>query len=199
MKYLFTVDSERKHEIKIKRSVFIAHLNFAETIREAKDYIAKIGKEHKNANHNCWAYIVGEKGEIFHSSDAGEPTGTAGKPILNALKKHNLTNIVAVVTRYFGGTKLGIRGLIEAYSQVTEETINLFPLKKIVKTETFKIETSYDFLDSLKYKIKTLNGQISDFEYADKIKFSLTAEESEKEEIKRFLQELEKSGKIKLI
>jgi len=199
MKYLFTVDSERKHEIKIKRSVFIAHLNFAETIREAKDYIAKIGKEHKNANHNCWAYIVGEKGEIFHSSDAGEPAGTAGKPILNALKKHNLTNIVAVVTRYFGGTKLGIRGLIEAYSQVTEETINLSPLKKIVKTETFKIETSYDFLDSLKYKIKTLNGQISDFEYADKIKFSLTAEESEKKGIKRFLQELEKSGKIKLI
>ena len=199
MKYLFTVDSERKHEIKIKRSVFIAHLNFAETIREAKDYIAKIGKEHKNANHNCWAYIVGEKGEIFHSSDAGEPTGTAGKPILNALKKHNLTNIVAVVTRYFGGTKLGIRGLIEAYSQVTEETINLSPLKKIVKTETFKIETSYDFLETLKYQIKSLDGKFSEFVYADKVRFIVTVEEPEQNKIEGFLQELEKSGKIKLI
>jgi len=196
--YFFTVQTERKHEIKIKRSTFIAHLNYADNIAQAKDYIAKIGKKHKNANHNCWAYIIGEKGEIFHSSDAGEPAGTAGKPILNALKKHNFTNIVAVVTRYFGGVKLGIRGLIEAYSQVTEEAIALAPLRKIVKTEIFYVETSYDFLDSLKYQIKSLDGKLSEFEYAETIKFTVIVEEPNIEKLHNYLREMENSGKIKL-
>ena len=194
----FTVQTEQKHKIKIKRSIFIAHLNYANNIAKAKNYIAKIGKEHKNANHNCWAYINGEKGNIFHSSDAGEPAGTAGKPILNALKKHNLTNIVAVVTRYFGGTKLGIRGLIEAYSQVTEEAIALASLRKIVKIETFKIETSYDLLDSLKYQIKSLDGKFSEFEYAETIKFTVIVEEPNIEKLHNYLREMENSGKIKL-
>jgi uncharacterized YigZ family protein len=199
MEYFYTVDTERKHEIKIKRSVFIAHLHFAENIAEAKKFIAKINKEHKNANHNCWAFIVGERGEIFHSSDAGEPAGTAGKPILNTLKKHKATNIVAVVTRYFGGVKLGIRGLTEAYSRVTEETIALYPLKKIVKIKTFTIETTYDFFASLKYQIKSSGGEITEIEYSDKIRFIAVVEEAKRNKVNQFLQKLAESGKIVLL
>ena len=105
MKYYYSIGKDVIIEIKIKRSKFIVHLHYAESVKDAKEYISKISTEHKTATHNCWAYIVGEKGETFHNSDAGEPPGTAGKPILNTLKKHNTTNIVAVVTRYFVGVK----------------------------------------------------------------------------------------------
>jgi len=86
-------------------------LGYVDSLEKAKQFISRISKENKTANHNCWAYILGEKGELFHCSDAGEPSGTAGKPMLNALQSHCMTNIAAVVTRHFGGVKLGVRGL----------------------------------------------------------------------------------------
>lgn len=87
MEYFYSIKKNRNYRCKIKRSEFIAHLAYVETIEEAKEFISQISEEHKTATHNCWAYIVGEKGKTYHCSDAGEPSGTAGKPILNALKK----------------------------------------------------------------------------------------------------------------
>ena len=196
MNYFYSIEKDRKVETKIKRSTFIAHLHFVETMKEAKDYISKIAAEHKTANHNCWAYIVGEKGETFHSSDAGEPSGTAGLPMLNALKKHNMTNTVAVVTRYFGGVKLGIRGLIDAYGENVENVIEKSPLKKLVKTSEFNITTTYDFGEILKHKIKNMGATISDIEYSDMIKLKISIEDHDKEELEKYLKEMERAGKI---
>src|SRR3989339_351950 len=101
--YFYSVDRQRIKMIKIKRSVFVCTLDHVESIEKAKAFISRISKENKTATHNCWAYILGEKGEMFHSSDAGEPSGTAGKPMLSILKNYHMTQIAAVVTRYFGG------------------------------------------------------------------------------------------------
>ncbi len=199
MKYYYSVAQERKIETKIKRSRFIAHLHYVESMKEAKDYISKISVEHKTANHNCWAYIVGDRGETFHSSDAGEPSGTAGQPMLNALKKHNMTNIVTVVTRYFGGVKLGIRGLIEAYGQSVGNAIAKAPLKKLVKTTEFNIITTYDFGEILKHKIKNMGADILDSEYSDKIKLKISIEDQKKEELEKYLGEMERAGKIEVL
>ncbi|MCK4501057.1 YigZ family protein [Candidatus Babeliales bacterium] len=167
-----------------------------ETMKEAKDYISKIAAKNKTANHNCWAYIVGDRGETFHSSDAGEPSGTAGLPILNTLKKHNMTNIVAVVTRYFGGVKLGIRGLIDAYGESVENAIAKSPLKKLVKTSEFNIITTYDFWKILKHKITNMGATISDIEYSDKIKLKITIEDHDKKNLEKYLKEMERAGKL---
>ncbi len=166
MKYFYSVAKDRKKEQKIKRSTFIAHLHFVQTMQEAKEYISKVADQHKTANHNCWAYIVDEKGETFHSSDAGEPSGTAGHPMLNTLKKHDMTNIVVVVTRYFGGVKLGIRGLIEAYGDTVEAAINISPLTKLVKLCSYKISCQYDLAEQLKYKIEQLKADVKKVDYA---------------------------------
>ena len=196
MKYFYSVKNEICEETKIKRSIFIAHLQYVETMQAAKKYITEIGEKHKNANHNCWAYVVGEKGETFHSSDAGEPAGTAGRPILNTLLKHKTTNIVAVVTRYFGGVKLGVRGLIDAYGSVTETAINSNSLFKLVKLSEFKILTTYDLAEQLKYQIEKLNGNIKNVNYAEKVSLEISIETHPKNELEKYLAELEKAGKL---
>jgi uncharacterized YigZ family protein len=199
MEYFYSVDKDRKVEIKIKRSVFIAHLRYVETIRQAKDFIAEISTEHKTANHNCWAYIVGEKGDTYHSSDAGEPGGTAGQPMLNALKKHNMTNVAAVVTRYFGGVKLGIRGLIEAYGQAVEEAISCLPLKKLVKCREFHLVTTYEFAEILKHRLTNMTAEILQVEYTAEVYMRIQIEEHLQAELEAFLQEMDKAGKLVLV
>ena len=199
MKYYYSVANDRKKELKIKRSTFIAQLHYIETMQNAKKYISTIADEHKTANHNCWAYIVGEKGETFHSSDAGEPSGTAGQPMLNMLKKHGMTNIVAVVTRYFGGVKLGIRGLIEAYGETVEAAIELSPLKKLIKLFSYKISCGYDLAEQLKYKIEQLNAEVSNVDYTADVTISISIEEHLKDDLEKYLIELEKAGKLRII
>ena len=196
MKYFYSIEKDRKVETKIKRSVFIAHLHYVESMKEAKDYISRISSEYKTANHNCWAYIVGEKGETFHSSDAGEPSGTAGMPMLNALKKYNMINIAIVVTRYFGGVKLGIRGLIDAYSKSVENAIVKVPLEKLVKTIEYNIITTYDFGEILKHKITNMGAKILNIEYSDKIKLKISIEDQKKEELEKYLKEMDRANKI---
>jgi uncharacterized YigZ family protein len=196
MSYLYSVSSNVHNEIKIKRSRFITHLHYCNTLAAAKQYIHEISKEYHTANHNCWAYIVGDKGENAHSSDAGEPSGSAGKPMLNALRRHNMTNIVAVVTRYFGGVKLGIRGLIDAYGLAVEETISLQPLLKQVKYENYLINTTYDFAEKLKYDLKELSAEISNIEYTAQVDLSVIIEDKEAKTLKIYLQEM--TGKKKI-
>ena len=118
MKY--TIKTTAKFEMKIKKSLFIGHLKQVNDAESAREFIREIKRLHKQANHNCSAYVIGE---TCFSSDDREPRGSAGKPILNMLKRHELTSVCLVVTRYFGGVKLGKSGLIEAYGEVAEGTI----------------------------------------------------------------------------
>ena len=199
MKYFFTVSEYCKKELKIKRSTFIAHLRKAETIKDAKEFITEISKEYKTANHNCWAYAVGKKGEIFHSSDAGEPSGTAGQPMLNALKKKDLSNIAAVVTRYFGGVKLGVRGLIEAYSASVEYAISEATLQKLVEIIEYKFSTTYEMFEILKYNLKGFEAEILETEFTDKVIMKISVEKHKKMEPENYLKQLSDSGKIEFL
>src|SRR5215203_5363827 len=102
-----TVAGEGVHETEISRSRFLCALAPAATEEEAQEFIARIRKEHPGANHNCWAYVIGADGSVQKASDDGEPGGTAGVPMLQMLTRREIRYTVAVVTRYFGGTKLG--------------------------------------------------------------------------------------------
>ncbi len=167
MKYI--LKGELTKSVKIKRSEFITHLFCVDDAQMAKERISEISRSHKNASHNCWAYIVGADGEIFHSSDDGEPSGTAGKPILGVLFSKNITNVCVMITRYFGGVKLGISGLIDAYSSVTEEAVETVGLEQLICKVTYSVELAYSLLDSLNYKLNLLNLEIFDTKYSDKI------------------------------
>lgn len=118
-----TIKEDNQHEIEIKKSRFICFLKRIESEEEAKNFIQQIKKEHWKANHNCSAFILGDRNDIQRSSDDGEPSGTAGVPMLEVLKKNDLINVCAIVTRYFGGTKLGAGGLIRAYSGAVAQAI----------------------------------------------------------------------------
>ncbi len=119
-----TVKEAGEHEIVIEKSRFICHLSRAASEEEAQEFIQKIKKQHWNATHNCSAYLIGETDHIQKANDDGEPSGTAGVPMLEVLKKRGLKDTCAVVTRYFGGIKLGAGGLIRAYGKSVSEGLN---------------------------------------------------------------------------
>ena len=196
MDYFYSVNEYTCFTTKIKRSTFIGHLAYVESIEEAKEFISKINSEHKTATHNCWAYVVGDQGQTFHSSDSGEPSGTAGKPMLNALQKNRLTNIAAVVTRYYGGVKLGVRGLIDAYGGTLEETVNVASLKKLVEYDIFRVQLSYDFFETFKYNVTKMGAELGDIQYSDVIQLELSQEKPLAEELNLYLESLSQAGKI---
>ncbi len=196
MDYFYSIDNDRRTEIKIKRSTFICSLRYVETISDAKEFISSVSSEHKTATHNCWAYIVGDKGELSHSSDNGEPAGTAGKPMLNALSSYKMTNIASVVTRYYGGVKLGVRGLIEAYSQAVISAIELIPLKKIVKVKRYVIDLPYSFNDTLLYYLNNFQVKITNARYSDKISYDIEVNEESLSEFEKLLFEYKNGKKL---
>lgn len=130
------------YEEKIKRSVFIASLEICNDEKQARDFLTRIVAKYRDATHNCRAYII-DDGAQEYSSDDGEPSGTAGKPILNAIKKSGLVNVMVIVTRYFGGVKLGTRGLIDAYGSVAAKALELAGCTERVLTSQIEITFEY--------------------------------------------------------
>ena len=165
----YTINEKLISTTKIKKSIFICTLCNVESIESAKEMISRICKENKNASHNCWAYIIGNKADIFHFSDAKEPFGTAGKPMLNALRSYNLTNMATVVTRHYGGVKLGIKGLSNAYFSSVKNTIDRKKIIKLTKNIKIKIKVLYDFNDILLSKLADFSGRIEKTLYGQKI------------------------------
>ena len=146
---MYTIEKEVICEQTIKKSIFITHLYPVTTIDEVNDYLKKIKKNHYDATHNCYSYIVGEDGSIYKNSDDGEPAQTAGVVIYEVLKKNNLTNIICIVTRYFGGIKLGAGGLIRAYGSSSSNAVNMANLIEIIKEITIKITTTYPYANEI--------------------------------------------------
>ena len=138
-----SVAKEFRHEYIVDKSRFITTIYPCTTEEEAQAFIGRINKEFWDATHNCTAYALGPKQEQQRSSDNGEPSGTAGKPMLEVLKKTGITNVVVVVTRYFGGIKLGAGGLIRAYSHSVAETLRLAP-KELHTTRT-QLQATIDY------------------------------------------------------
>ena len=200
-KYYYSVglsgtDPVRQAEIKIKRSVFICSLAYVQTMEEAKEFISRVAKENKTATHNCWAYVVGDQGEISHASDAGEAAGTAGKPMLNTLLSHDMTCVAAVVTRHYGGVKLGVRGLIDAYARSVLASIEQAPLVKLVKTVPFRVELPYGMNDTFMNRIKSFRAEILQTEYKETVSHDLAVELDDVDRVDAFLLEYQHQGKL---
>lgn len=196
MEYFYSIENNRRIEIKIKRSTFICTLKYVETISEAKSFISEISSEHKIATHNCWAYIVGDRGETSHSSDNGEPAGTAGKPMLNALQGHDMTNVAAVVTRYYGGVKLGVRGLIDAYGEAVIAAIELSSLKQLIRVKKYIVNLPYSFNDTLLYHLNNFKAQVIDTRYSESVSHDIEVAANNCDEVETLLSEYQNSGKL---
>ncbi|APX72303.1 YigZ family protein [Companilactobacillus allii] len=153
-----TIAQTGAFEKDIKKSRFIAHIAQTFSEDEAKQFISKIQKQESGATHNCTAFIVLENVEIERMSDDGEPSGTAGSPILNVLQQNDLKNVTAVVTRYFGGIKLGAGGLIRAYSSTTSDAIKEIGLVENRLQQGYELTIPYHLYD--KFENYAKNEQI---------------------------------------
>jgi uncharacterized YigZ family protein len=173
-----TIANSTTYEKVIKKSRFICSIARASSEEEAQAFISKIQTENRKATHNCFAYMIGEKDQIQRESDNGEPSGTAGIPILESLKMAKVHNVVAVVTRYFGGIKLGAGGLIRAYSNTTTEAIHEVGLIQRVKQATLKITVSYSQHDSLLYYLKEQGLEVAGEEYGVNVVTSIYVDEA---------------------
>lgn len=160
-------------EIVEKKSRFIAATNIANTEEEALDFIENIRKEHWNARHNCFAYVIGDKHQVQRCSDDGEPSGTAGRPMLDILLGEDIHNIVVVVTRYFGGTLLGTGGLVRAYSQSTKEGVVVSQIVNKLKGYQVFIRTDYNGIGKIQYIYSQMQLQVIDTRYTDIVEVEL--------------------------
>lgn len=186
-----TVAREMITKCKIQRSLFIAHVKETPTEEEARAFIAQVSNEHKQATHNCWAYRVGMgKNEISYFDDDGEPSGTAGKPIYGAILSRDITNVAVVVTRYFGGRKLGVRGLIEAYAGAAGDAIDHAGIitKRLLANFTFTC--SYAQLDQVHHLLNQVEGEILESNYADSVELTIAVPRSRAQQLKRALADL---------
>lgn len=166
------IKEESIHEIVIEKSRFITYLNRVTSEDEAKTYIQTIKKMHPTATHHCTAYIFGEHNEFQKSSDDGEPSGTAGVPMLESLKKNNMQDTLAVVVRYFGGIKLGAGGLIRAYSKSVSNAIASSKLVEKRKMLEYNLEFSYDMIGIFDYYFAQHHIPIINKQYEEKVTYT---------------------------
>ena len=175
-------------EIVEKKSKFIANLFYVQSEEEAEEILRNIRKKYYDARHNCYAYrIMSKDGEISKSSDDGEPSGTAGAPMLNILQKNEIINVLVVVTRYFGGILLGTGGLVRAYSEALIEAVEKAEFVIEELGCEIKVILSYNDLEKLEYYCKQNNLNIVKTEYTDKISCII---EMNKEEKEKFIKDL---------
>ncbi len=161
---------ETRSEIKVVNSRFIATVAPVFTVDEAKAFVARIKREFAGASHNVPAYLIGHGATIIaHSSDDGEPAGTAGRPALAVLRGSGLGDAAVVVTRYFGGTKLGTGGLVRAYSDAVREVLSVLPRAAKVPTNTVAIVMPYSYFERLRRLVAAHSGAILDEEFAAEV------------------------------
>lgn len=149
--------------LRVRNSRFIATIAPTFTVEEARAFIERIGREFSDATHNVPAYIIGHGASVIaHCSDDGEPSGTAGPPVLAVLRGSDLGDVTVVVTRYFGGTKLGTGGLVRAYSETVRQVLSAVPRAVKTPTYTISIETPYNLFDQIRRLVALHGGQVSD-------------------------------------
>lgn len=176
-------------EIVEKKSRFIANIAPVNSEEEAIEFIESIRKKYYDARHNCYAYIIGEDGEKKKCSDDGEPQRSAGMPIMDVLKNQGYFDIVAVVTRYFGGTLLGVGGLIRAYQGAVIKSLDLSKTGEIHCGVRAKYKMGYDFYGKVKYIAESENVVIEDTAFDNKVTISLIFENEESERLQKKIVE----------
>ena len=188
-----TIEGEIKDEFEIEKSVFITNIKYVESEDEALAFIEKIKEKYKDANHNCHAYIINEKPEIKRYSDDGEPQGSAGLPMLSVLEKEELFNLVAVVTRYFGGKKLGKGGLVRAYRKGVSDCLdgNIICRKVFVES---KIIFDYNLLGIIENFLNEEKYIIIEKDFLENVRINLYIKKEDFENFKKKLIDMTSSN-----
>ena len=192
-----TIKEDGQVQEEIKKSRFICHAKRVYSEEEARAFITAIKKEHYNATHNCSAFIIGERSEIKRTSDDGEPSGTAGVPMLGVLENHNLTNVCVVVTRYFGGIKLGAGGLIRAYAGSVALAVKEIGIVEIKEQAGIQIQMSYAQYQEYGNFLKEHNLMELETNFTDQVETIIFVDKEDKEDIKSSLIEFF-NGKVTL-
>ena len=196
MENYFVPASRYSLETRVANSRFIATISPAFSVEEAKGFIAQINKKYADATHNVPAFIIGHGSSmISHSSDNGEPSGTAGRPALSVLKGSGLGDAVLVITRYFGGTKLGTGGLVKAYSDSAREIIAAVPKAKKVLVHYVSLECPYTLYELIARTIRKHQGQLIKETFTDKVKLLYSISVNSYDELQDAIKELS-SGQL---
>lgn len=184
---IITIKAEHIIENVINKSRFIAHIKPVESEEDAKAFINQVSTKHREAAHNCSAYTIGDQMNIQKANDNGEPSGTAGVPMLDILKKLEIHNACVVVTRYFGGIKLGGGGLIRAYSGAVRDVIydiGRVELKPAIPTT---VTINYDLTGKFEYELESTSYLLRDQNYTDKVSYQIDVVASDYDEFIAFL------------
>lgn len=192
----YTIKSKVNAEIKIKGSRFIGTAKPVHSVEQAEQFIGHINKEYYDATHNCYAFsILNVNQHINKYNDAGEPAGTAGPPILTVIEGRELTNLAVIVTRYFGGTKLGKGGLIRAYSECTKAVLDEATVIKKIRYSQLSLIFPYDYTGTIMHLLSQMNGKTVSSDYDDRAKLTIKLPKSNVDSFKKKAIEIT-SGKV---
>ncbi|KYD22144.1 hypothetical protein B4135_1489 [Caldibacillus debilis] len=185
----YTVKGFGTDEIVIQKSRFIAYVDRAESEEKAYQFLQTIKKKHWDATHNCSAFIIGEHDQIQRANDDGEPSGTAGIPMLEVLKKRRLKNTVVVVTRYFGGIKLGAGGLVRAYSRAASSGIDAAGVVERKLMRIMHTFIDYSWLGKIENELRNSPYPIKDIRYFDRVEIETYVEEGQQDVFRQWMTE----------
>ncbi|MEC8080264.1 MAG: YigZ family protein [Pseudomonadota bacterium] len=192
MDYYQSPTHEQRFDLEIKNSQFITTIRRTRGRDEAKAFIEEMNLRYPDANHNCWAFVAGAPNNVhlWDQSDDGEPKGTAGKPMLNVLQHSNFGEITVVVTRYFGGIKLGAGGLVRAYSQAVVEALDQLVWEEIYPRQTVFIKIAYPIMGKVEYWLENSDIDVEDKQFGENIDITLAVIERTWAEQKQALIDL---------
>lgn len=188
--HYYTVKKQGQDELHIQKSRFIGYVRRVETEEEAQEFILEIKKKHHDATHNCSCYMIGEHDQIQKANDDGEPSGTAGVPMLEVLKKQGLKDTAVVVTRYFGGIKLGAGGLIRAYGNTTSQAIKAAGIVKRQLMQGYSITVEYGLLGKLENTLRSSEYILENIHYQEDVEFIVFAESGKEQEFEEWIIDL---------
>lgn len=184
-----TLAGEGTAETEILRSRFICHCAPAESEEAAREYIQKIMAAYRDATHNVPAMVIGDRFQIQWASDDGEPQGTSGAPIVRLLVEEGITNCVVVVTRYFGGTKLGTGGLVRAYTGCARLGIENAGIREVESLVSIRASVDYSHWDRLQKQLADRGFAVGETEFTDRVTLTVTGKAEREEELKTLLSE----------
>ena len=185
----YTIHQRTQHEIKARGSRFLAEVVPVEQRSEAEEALTAIRKEFHDATHHCYAYRIGSKGELYRIHDDGEPGGTAGRPILTAIDRLSLTNVLVVVTRYFGGTKLGVGGLARAYGEAAELVLQAAGRKTCYIMTRCDVRFPHECISAVMRLVSHHQAKIVETHYAEQVSMRLEIRTSMAERLRADLVE----------
>lgn len=188
--FYYTIETPlRAPDLKVKGSRFIAEIAPVQTKEAVEQYLAGIRKEFHDATHHCFAYRLGADALQVRAADDGEPTGTAGKPILLVLTARKLTDVLLVVTRYFGGTKLGTGGLARAYAEAAQQVVSMSKVVRVYLTSSVSLEVHYEDVPRMERLVHAFGGLVEESTYLESVTFRVAIRNSKVQEFLRAITE----------